>query len=75
MPLSHLLDVLETERSAPPILGFGISSADHVREALHAGARGVIVGSALVAAIRNAGDSAVQATSTLITQLKSATKA
>jgi tryptophan synthase alpha chain len=74
MPLSHLLDVLQTEHSAPAILGFGISRPAHVRDALRSGARGVIVGSALVATIANAGELAVQATSTLIKQLKLATK-
>lgn len=34
--------------AAPPVLGFGISSADHVRAAAAAGAAGVISGSALV---------------------------
>ena len=34
--------------AAPPVLGFGISSADHVRAAAASGAAGVISGSALV---------------------------
>lgn len=34
--------------AAPPVLGFGISSPDHVRAAAAAGAAGVISGSALV---------------------------
>ena len=35
----------------PPVLGFGISSPDHVREALASGASGVISGSAIVAKV------------------------
>ncbi len=34
----------------PVVLGFGISAPEHVREALRAGARGVVEGSALVSA-------------------------
>jgi tryptophan synthase alpha chain len=34
--------------AAPPIFGFGISTADHVRAGLDAGAAGVICGSAIV---------------------------
>lgn len=49
MPLAHLLGVLVENKSAPPILGFGISEPLQVREAIHQGAAGVIVGSALVA--------------------------
>ncbi len=75
MPLSHLLAVLQREGSAPPILGFGISTPEHVSAALRAGARGVIVGSALVAAINGAREHAAAATSTLIGTLKAATLA
>ena len=40
----------------PPVFGFGISKPDHVREALSAGARGVICGSAIVDVAASGGD-------------------
>ena len=40
----------------PPVFGFGISSADHVRAALATGARGVICGSAIVDLAARGGD-------------------
>lgn len=43
-----LFRALERHGAPPPVLGFGISTPDHVREALAAGARGVICGSAIV---------------------------
>lgn len=42
----------------PPVLGFGISTPDHVREGLDAGAAGVISGSAIVQ-LAGQGDDAV----------------
>jgi tryptophan synthase alpha chain len=45
---SDLFAALERHSAPPPVLGFGISTADHVAEAARAGASGVIVGSALV---------------------------
>lgn len=47
-PVEHLLKQLEQFGSPPPLLGFGISQPEHVRNALDAGAEGVIVGSAIV---------------------------
>lgn len=38
----------------PPILGFGISTPDHVRQALSAGAAGVVTGSALIDILQDA---------------------
>ena len=38
----------------PPVLGFGISTPDHVRQALAAGAAGVISGSAIVRLVEQA---------------------
>jgi len=49
MPLEHLIAGLASHHAAPAILGFGISTPEHVHGALAAGAAGVIVGSALVA--------------------------
>lgn len=42
------LELLAKYHSAPPVLGFGISRPEHVRAAVEAGFKGVIVGSALV---------------------------
>ena len=48
--LAHrdLFAALERQGAPPPVLGFGISTADHVAAAARAGAAGVIVGSVLV---------------------------
>jgi tryptophan synthase alpha chain len=43
-----LLAELRGLAAPPPVLGFGISRPEHVREALAAGAAGVITGSAIV---------------------------
>lgn len=43
-----LLSALKRHGAPPPVLGFGISTADHVAAVARAGASGVIVGSALV---------------------------
>jgi tryptophan synthase alpha chain len=43
-----LFAALAERGAAPPVLGFGISTADHVRAAAEAGAAGVICGSAIV---------------------------
>jgi tryptophan synthase alpha chain len=40
----------------PPIFGCGISTPDHVRAALDAGAAGVICGSAIVDLVARGGD-------------------
>ena len=50
MRLDHgdLLAGLKALGAPPPVLGFGISTPGHVRQALHAGAAGVISGSAIV---------------------------
>lgn len=52
----------------PPVFGFGISSPDHVRAALAAGARGVICGSAIVELGQRGGDVAQ-----LVNSLKAST--
>lgn len=48
-PARHLIDGLRTAGAPPPVIGFGISTAEHVRQAKAAGAAGVISGSAIVA--------------------------
>jgi tryptophan synthase alpha chain len=53
----------------PPIFGFGISTPDHVRQAMRAGAAGVICGSAIVDCAARGGD--VRA---LVASLKLATR-
>jgi tryptophan synthase alpha chain len=74
MELDHarLFATLARHAAPPPILGFGISTPDHVRAALTAGAAGVISGSAIVKLVE-AGDS--QAVRTFVTEMKAATRA
>lgn len=52
----------------PPVFGFGISTPEHVRSAIEAGARGVICGSAIVGCAVGGGDVAA-----LVKRLKQAT--
>lgn len=51
MPVEHLLATLKQHEAAPGILGFGISTPEHVQHALESGANGVVVGSGLVKTI------------------------
>ena len=53
LALDHapLFDALGEVGAPPPVLGFGISSPDQVRQALASGAAGVISGSAIVAKV------------------------
>jgi tryptophan synthase alpha chain len=44
----EVIAALRAANAPPPVLGFGISEAEHVRLALRAGAAGVISGSAIV---------------------------
>jgi tryptophan synthase alpha chain len=57
MQLNHrdLLARLGDYGAPPPVLGFGISTPEHVRTALDAGAAGVISGSAIVKIIEAGG--------------------
>ncbi|HZU50692.1 MAG TPA: tryptophan synthase subunit alpha [Sphingomicrobium sp.] len=52
----QLIERLKQAGAAPPIFGFGISKPEHVRDALRAGARGVICGSAIVDLATTGGD-------------------
>jgi tryptophan synthase alpha chain len=61
--------IARLDGAAPPIFGFGISTPDHVRSALRAGAGGVICGSAIVDCAARGGD--VRA---LVASLKAATR-
>ena len=55
---ARLIERLRAAGAPPPIFGFGISTPDHVRSALRAGARGVICGSAIVSLVASRGDPA-----------------
>ena len=56
-PLDSVVRTLERWNAPPPLLGFGISRPEHVRQAFAAGVRGVICGSAVMEIIeRNLGD-------------------
>lgn len=62
--------------SAPPLLGFGISTPVHVRSALAMGARGAISGSAVVGYIERQRDNPVEmlaAVGRFVEQMKAAT--
>jgi tryptophan synthase alpha chain len=50
LTLDHgaLFEALGAAGAPPPVLGFGIATPDHVRQALSSGAAGVISGSAIV---------------------------
>lgn len=52
-PLEHLVKRLQELNAPRPLQGFGISSPEHVKIALDAGAAGVISGSAIVKIIEN----------------------
>lgn len=56
----------------PPVLGFGISTPDHVRQAVASGAAGVISGSAIV---RLAAERGAEAVRTFVAEMKAATGA
>ncbi|HXG82094.1 MAG TPA: tryptophan synthase subunit alpha [Sphingomicrobium sp.] len=58
--------------AAPPVLGFGISSPDHVRQAIASGAAGVICGSAIVRLAAEQGPDAVRS---FVASMKEATRA
>lgn len=64
-----LVDRLRAAGAPPPIFGFGISTPEHVRAALAAGAKGVICGSAIVESAARGED-----VTELIRSLKGATR-
>ena len=53
MPVQDLLAKINDFNAPPALLGFGISTPKHVVEAIQSGARGVIVGSAIVQIIQS----------------------
>jgi len=75
MQLDHgdLLAELARLGAPPAILGFGISTPDHVRTALAAGAAGVISGSAIVALIAEHGAAAARPVEAFVSTMKRAT--
>lgn len=72
LSLDHdsLFMALAEARAAPPVLGFGISTREQVRQALASGAAGVISGSAIVSKV-NEGAGAVGA---FVASMKAATR-
>jgi tryptophan synthase alpha chain len=60
--------------ATPPVFGFGISTPAHVRQAIDAGAAGVICGSAIVSLIAGAASPAAAVTP-FVAEMKAATRA
>jgi tryptophan synthase alpha chain len=76
-PVHRILEILEEEKAPAPLLGFGVSKPEHVRAGLAAGAKGVIVGSAIVKIIENGlGDKKkmLQNLAAYVKEMKAATK-
>jgi tryptophan synthase alpha chain len=74
---SSLLDTLQAAKAAPAVVGFGISTPEHVRAALAAGAAGAIAGSATVAIIeKHLNDEAAmrEALAVFVKKMKAATR-
>lgn len=69
----HLLSGLKQLGAPPTVLGFGISTPDHVRQAIAAGAAGVVVGSAIVRLVADEGASPSRVASFVAT-MKDATR-
>lgn len=66
MPTSELISRIRSYNPAPPLLGFGISTPAHVKDAIKSGAAGAISGSAIVKLI----EQYQQQPAELLTQLK-----
>ena len=75
LALDHggLLQALAALDAPPPVFGFGISTPDHVRQALAAGAAGVICGSAIVQRIAAHSDDPAGAVHGFVETMKAAT--
>ena len=69
-----LMEALARLGAPPPVLGFGISRPGHVRQALAAGAAGVISGSAIVAAIAGRPGGEAKAVRAFVAEMKAATR-
>ncbi len=73
---STLIETLDEYNAAPPVLGFGISTPEQVKDALSAGAAGAISGSAVVKIIENNlsdNDKMLQALTDFVVNMKAAT--
>ena len=53
MPATSIISKLNEYHAAPSLLGFGISTPEHVKSALDSGAAGAISGSAVVKIIED----------------------
>ncbi|UCE92229.1 MAG: tryptophan synthase subunit alpha [Methanobacteriota archaeon] len=72
-----LLRRLRSQSGVPIALGFGVSNQDHVRAAMHAGASGVVEGSALINAYMSAGSDraeGIRLAEAHATEIKNATR-
>jgi tryptophan synthase alpha chain len=72
---SELMRTLKELRAPPAVLGFGISSPEHVKQALASGASGAISGSAIVNLIAQSKDKATLKTTLIefVSRMKAAT--
>jgi tryptophan synthase alpha chain len=76
MPANSLIETLASHNAAPAVLGFGISSPEQVKQAINAGAKGAISGSAVVKIIESHldnNDEMLKALSTFIKEMKAGT--
>jgi len=76
-PAKTLITTLNEYHAAPPVLGFGISAPQQVKEALAAGASGAISGSAVVKIIENNlanNEQMLVELNTFVSEMKAATK-
>ncbi len=53
MPVENIISTLRKNNAPPSLLGFGVSSAEQVKEAIKLGADGAISGSAVVKIIQD----------------------
>lgn len=77
-PVSHVVDFLKKHTKVPPLLGFGISTPEDVKEALKSGVAGAISGSVLVKIVEDNLDDKQHMLSLIadkVRSLKNATKA
>lgn len=77
MPADSIITQLKEYHAAPALLGFGISTPEHVKAALDSGAAGAISGSAVVKIIEKNLDNSPQMLSDLkafVTTMKAATQ-
>ena len=71
--LAELLAALARHGAAPSVIGFGIATPDHVRQALKAGAAGVISGSAIVSLLEADPGGEAASVRTFVAEMKAAT--